>query len=149
MVSAYCGFVLMSLHLGIHWGMMMGMARRIVKEVFIAGRWMIRGIVALVDDSSYRGNLSFANCHIVAPALLFAAFQNLIFHLFHCPHLFNQGLFFLSANCPYGQDQLHSEQYQNEHAHFQNRELIRHYISGKSTYAHFSASKDGSGKPND
>ena len=61
MVSAYCGFVLMSLHLGIHWGMMMGMARRIVKEVLIAGRWMIRGIAALVDDSSYKGNLSFAN----------------------------------------------------------------------------------------
>ena len=48
MVSAYCGFVLMSLHLGIHWGMMMGMARRIVKELPVAGRWMIRGIAALV-----------------------------------------------------------------------------------------------------
>ena len=48
MVSAYCGFVLMSLHLGIHWGMMMGMARRIVKELPIAGRWMIRGIAALI-----------------------------------------------------------------------------------------------------
>ncbi|MCI8634875.1 MAG: DUF4405 domain-containing protein [Eubacterium sp.] len=48
MVSAYCGFVLMSLHLGIHWGMMMGMARRIVKELHLAGRWMIRGIAALV-----------------------------------------------------------------------------------------------------
>lgn len=48
MVSAYCGFVLMSLHLGIHWGMMIGMARRIVKELPIAGRWMIRGIAALV-----------------------------------------------------------------------------------------------------
>jgi hypothetical protein len=48
MVSAYCGLVLMSLHLGIHWGMMMGMARRIVKELPIAGRWMIRGIAALI-----------------------------------------------------------------------------------------------------
>ena len=26
---------------------------------------------------------------------------------------------------------------------------LRHYISGKSTYTHFSASKDGSRKPND
>ena len=48
MVSAYCGFVLMSLHLGIHWGMMMGMARCIVKELPIGGRWMLRGIAALV-----------------------------------------------------------------------------------------------------
>ena len=69
--------------------------------------------------------------------------------LFHRPHLFDQGLFFLSADCPNRQDQLHSEQYQNEQPHFQNRELIRHYISGKSTYTHFSASKDGSRKPND
>ena len=69
--------------------------------------------------------------------------------LFHRPHLFNQGLLFLSADCPYRQDQFHSEQYQNEQSHFQNRELIRHYISGKSSYTHFSASKDGSRKPND
>ncbi len=48
MVSAYCGFVLMSLHLGFHWRMMMGMARRIIKELPSAGRWMLRGIAALV-----------------------------------------------------------------------------------------------------
>ena len=48
MVSAYCGFVLMSLHLGFHWSMMMRMARRIIKELPIAGRWMLRGIAALV-----------------------------------------------------------------------------------------------------
>ncbi|MCI8616627.1 MAG: DUF4405 domain-containing protein, partial [Lachnospiraceae bacterium] len=46
MVSAYCGFVLMSLHLGFHWKMMMGMARRIIKELPSAGRWMLRGIAA-------------------------------------------------------------------------------------------------------
>ena len=48
MVSVYCGFVLMSLHLGFHWRMMMGMARRIIKELPSAGRWMLRGIAALV-----------------------------------------------------------------------------------------------------
>ncbi|RKI86970.1 DUF4405 domain-containing protein [Parablautia intestinalis] len=47
MVSAYCGFVLMSLHLGFHWKMMMGMASRIIKELPSAGRWMLRGIAAL------------------------------------------------------------------------------------------------------
>ena len=40
--------VLMSLHLGFHWRMMMGMARRIIKELPSAGRWMLRGIAALV-----------------------------------------------------------------------------------------------------
>ena len=48
MVSAYCGFVLMSLHLGLHWSMMMGMARRFVKELPTAGRWMLHGIVAFI-----------------------------------------------------------------------------------------------------
>ena len=48
MVSAYCGFVLISLHLGFHWGMMIGMAGRFVKELPIAGGWMLRGIVVLV-----------------------------------------------------------------------------------------------------
>ncbi len=47
-VSAYCGFVLISLHLGLHWSMMMGMARRFVKELPTAGRWMLRGIAAFI-----------------------------------------------------------------------------------------------------
>lgn len=48
MVSAYWGFALMSLHLGLHWGMMMGIAKRFVKELSAAGRWLFRGIAALV-----------------------------------------------------------------------------------------------------
>ena len=48
MVSAYCGFVLMSLHLGLHWSMMMGMAKRLVKEIPTAGKWVLRGIAALI-----------------------------------------------------------------------------------------------------
>ncbi len=47
MVSAYCGFVLMSIHLGFHWGMMIGMAGRFVKELSTARGWMLRGISAL------------------------------------------------------------------------------------------------------
>lgn len=48
MVSAYWGFVLMSLHLGLHWSMIMGMAKRFVKELPAAGRWLLRGIATLV-----------------------------------------------------------------------------------------------------
>ena len=48
MVSAYCGFVLMSLHLGLHWSMMMGMAKQLVKEIPTAGKWVLHGIVALI-----------------------------------------------------------------------------------------------------
>lgn len=54
MISAYWGFVLMSLHLGLHWGMMMGIAKRFVKElpairkIVAIGRWLLRGIAILI-----------------------------------------------------------------------------------------------------
>ena len=49
MVSAYCGFVLMSLHLGLHWGMVIGMGKRFVKELPVAGQWLLRGIAVIVS----------------------------------------------------------------------------------------------------
>lgn len=48
MISAYWGFVLMSLHLGLHWSMMMGMAKRLVKELPTAGKRLLRGSAALI-----------------------------------------------------------------------------------------------------
>lgn len=48
MISAYWGFVLMSLHLGLHWGMMMGIAKRFVKELPSIGRWLLRGIAVFI-----------------------------------------------------------------------------------------------------
>ena len=48
MLSAYWGFVLMSLHLGLHWSIMMGMAKRFVKKLPTAGKWLLRGITAFI-----------------------------------------------------------------------------------------------------
>lgn len=49
MISAYWGgVVLMSLHLGLHWSMMMGMAKRLVKELPAAGKRLLRGSAALI-----------------------------------------------------------------------------------------------------
>lgn len=48
MIAAYWGFVLMSLHLGLHWSMMMGMAKQPIKEFPTAGKWLLRGIAALI-----------------------------------------------------------------------------------------------------
>lgn len=48
MIAAYWGFVLMSLHLGLHWSMMMGMAKRFVKGLTTAGKWLLRGIASLI-----------------------------------------------------------------------------------------------------
>nr|WP_195282425.1 DUF4405 domain-containing protein [Harryflintia acetispora] len=42
MLCAYWGFVLMSLHLGLHWGMMMGVARRLIKKSEKSKSWLIR-----------------------------------------------------------------------------------------------------------
>ena len=48
MLSSYWGFVLMSLHLGLHWSIMMGMAKRFVKKLPAAGKWLLRGIAAFI-----------------------------------------------------------------------------------------------------
>lgn len=48
MVSAYWGFILMSLHLGLHWGMMMGMTKQFIKRLPIAVGWVLRGIAAFI-----------------------------------------------------------------------------------------------------
>lgn len=42
MLASYWGFVLMSLHLGLHWRMMMGMAGKVVKKPSAARTWTLR-----------------------------------------------------------------------------------------------------------
>lgn len=44
MLSAYWGFVFMSLHLGFHWSMMMGMARKFVKKPSEIRKWVLRAV---------------------------------------------------------------------------------------------------------
>lgn len=46
-ISAYWGFVLMSVHLGFHWGMMTGMAKKLFPKSSPARKWVGR-ILALV-----------------------------------------------------------------------------------------------------
>lgn len=48
MISAYWGFVLMSLHLGMHWNMMMGMARKLVQRKSFARIRVLRTIAILI-----------------------------------------------------------------------------------------------------
>lgn len=48
MISAYWGFILMSLHIGLHWIMMTRMVERLVKEIPILLLWLLRGIAALI-----------------------------------------------------------------------------------------------------
>lgn len=47
MLSAYWGFVLMSVHLGFHWSMMMGMAKKFFPKPSAVWKWVLR-ILALV-----------------------------------------------------------------------------------------------------
>lgn len=44
MVCAYGGFVLMSLHLGLHWNMMMGIVKKHEEQPFQIHKWVLRGI---------------------------------------------------------------------------------------------------------
>ncbi len=49
MISAYWGFVFMSLHLGFHWSMMMGMAKKLVKKPSGIRKWTLRAIAVLIS----------------------------------------------------------------------------------------------------
>ena len=48
MFSAYWGFVFISLHLGLHWNMMMGMAKRMFKKPSPVQLWVVRIIGFLI-----------------------------------------------------------------------------------------------------
>lgn len=48
MISAYWGFVLMSLHLGLHWNMMMGMVRKFVNRKSVARTRVLRVVALLI-----------------------------------------------------------------------------------------------------
>lgn len=49
MISAYWGFAFMSLHLGFHWNMMMGMAGKRVKKSSEIRKWIFRTIAVLIS----------------------------------------------------------------------------------------------------
>lgn len=48
MISAYWGFVLMSLHIGFHWSMMLGMAGKIVRKSSTIRKWLLRVTGAVI-----------------------------------------------------------------------------------------------------
>ena len=48
MLSAYWGFVLMSLHLGFHWNMLMEMAEKIINKPSVVRIWTLRAIGVLI-----------------------------------------------------------------------------------------------------
>lgn len=48
MLSVYWGFVLMSLHLGIHWNMMVSAARKFVKKSSEIYKWILRIFVVII-----------------------------------------------------------------------------------------------------
>ena len=44
MLCAYWGFVIISLHLGLHWNMMLGMVKRLFKNSSVVRKWIARGL---------------------------------------------------------------------------------------------------------
>ena len=48
MLSAYWGFVLMSLHIGLHWNMMLGAARKAVKGISRVRLRILRIVAAVI-----------------------------------------------------------------------------------------------------
>ena len=48
MLSAYWGFVFLSLHLGLHWGGIMGTARKLTKKPSKFRTWTLRGMAVMI-----------------------------------------------------------------------------------------------------
>lgn len=48
MVSAYWGFVLMAIHLGLHWDLVMNIANRHIKKTSAIRKWILRGFALLL-----------------------------------------------------------------------------------------------------
>ena len=48
MLCAYWGFAFMSLHFGLHWRVIMGMAGKLTKKSSIARKWALRMAAALI-----------------------------------------------------------------------------------------------------
>ncbi len=94
MLAAYWGFVLMSLHLGLHWNMMMGMAGRAAAAPSLRRDWLLRAIGILI--AGY-GVFAFFRRQIGAYMLLQIAFAFFDFEepliLFFADYLAVMGLF--------------------------------------------------------
>ena len=94
MLAAYWGFVFLSLHLGLHWNMIMGMARRLWKKVSC-----VRIVVSRILAASIAlyGVYAFAKRSI--PSYLFLQAQFVFFDfeepliLFFLDYLAAMGLF--------------------------------------------------------
>lgn len=69
MLSSYWGFLLMGVHLGLHWGMMMGLARRAagIRKPSTVRTWLMRAAAALL--AAY-GLYAFINNDIASYMLL-------------------------------------------------------------------------------
>ncbi len=50
MLAAYWGFILMSIHLGLHWGMIMGRMRKVlrIQKASVVRKWILRGLALLI-----------------------------------------------------------------------------------------------------
>ncbi len=105
MSSSYWGFVLMSLHLGLHWGMLLGMIKRALKREQNAGKGK-RLFPALGAVTALCGLTVFIRRNLLAYMLLRTQFVFLDFQepvpLFYLDYLTMMGTFiFLSyyASC--------------------------------------------------
>ena len=75
-------------------------------------------------------------------------FSKSIFLLFHCPHLFNQGLFFLPSDCPNRQNELYCHKYYYIYSHLQPWKFVRKDSSSVRTNTKFPPYQKSNWQPN-
>ena len=75
-------------------------------------------------------------------------FSKSIFLLFHCPHLFNQRLFFLPSDCPNRQNELYCHKYYYIYSHLQPWKFVRKDSSSVRTNTKFPPYQKSNWQPN-
>lgn len=99
MISAYWGFVLMSLHLGFHWSMIMGMAGKVFQKPCVARRWVGRLLALVIAGYGVYafGKREFGNYMLLRNQFVFFDFEEpLLF--FYLDYIAIMGLFIFIGN---------------------------------------------------
>lgn len=99
MIAAYWGFALMSLHLGLHWGMIMGMAGKAFQTPSAARRWVGRLLAFVVAGYGVYafGKRGFGNYMLLRNQFVFFDFEEPLLFFF-LDYIAIMGLFIFIGN---------------------------------------------------
>ena len=99
MISAYWGFVLMSVHLGFHWNMIMGMAKKLFTKPSVVRKWAVRIMALLITGYGIYAFIKrdIGNYMLLLSHFVFFDYEELLI-FFYLDYIAVMGLFILIGN---------------------------------------------------